>query len=79
VEDLGVDVLIRSQSAKVDAGYAGAELGMGCYVRLGGLRKSLALRFNSDSLVFLSTIERSCFSITTKLGYLRKAPECAHE
>jgi hypothetical protein len=32
-EDLGVDVLIRSQSAKVNAGYAGAELGMGCYVR----------------------------------------------
>jgi hypothetical protein len=33
-EDLGVDVLIRS---KVNAGYAGAELGMGGYVRLGGL------------------------------------------
>ena len=32
-EDLGVDVLIRSQSAKVDAGYVGAGLRMSCCVR----------------------------------------------
>jgi hypothetical protein len=36
-EDLGVDVLIRSQSAKVDAGYVEVGFGMGCYVRSGGL------------------------------------------
>ena len=36
-EDLGVDVLILSQSAKVDAGYVGAGLRMSCCVRLGGL------------------------------------------
>ena len=36
-EDLGVDILIRSQSAKVDAGYVEVGFGMGCYVRSGGL------------------------------------------
>jgi hypothetical protein len=36
-EDLGVDVFIRSLSEKANAGHAGTEFGMGCYVRLGGL------------------------------------------